>query len=249
MVPTEFGKIVLEYIEKSFSDYHGMLNTLEEIKKTGKHHVRIHTLDSFMVSIIPSAIMTLTTEMPEVTFSVVAGRPSDMLYKLQHGQTDIVITFLLPSSPVTLTHAIFSTPSGAIVSSAHPLASQSIISLNEMLNYRLLLPMEPLPQPASDNLDYIAFRRAASSVCRSNEIGFVKKLIMQGVGIGCYTKVGYIDEIEENKISWIPTDNTFLNSLKTGIFSSLSASAGTSSVIKRVATCLGQVAEHMINRT
>ncbi len=58
---------------------------------------------------------------------------------------------------------------------------------------------------------------ALSTGLFTNSLPLAKKMILTGRGLGLYTKLGFLPEIEEGQLRFIPLDIAELNDLKFGV--------------------------------
>jgi DNA-binding transcriptional LysR family regulator len=156
-------------------------------------------------------------DFPAVTYSVLAVPPADIPHEVATGRADLGFTFV--SQPPAGTHfmASITAPIGVVMHARHPLARRRQISFDEARLYPILAQQGPLPKSADIDPAFAAFRESVQPKLVSNAIQTLKQAIRRNMGIAFFTRLGFLQEIEEGEIAWRPFASRKINTLKLGM--------------------------------
>ncbi|MGC7974575.1 LysR substrate-binding domain-containing protein, partial [Salmonella enterica] len=65
--------------------------------------------------------------------------------------------------------------------------------------------------------DFARFREALKPRLVSNSIQMVKRAIRLGMGLAYFTKLGFLEEIEQGELVWRPFASAPINTLRIGL--------------------------------
>lgn len=91
LVPTEIGKFVIEYANKTLSEGSRFLLSLQGLSDGGYGELAIGAITSTAAELLPAAISELKSRRPYVRIEIVAGTSDNLLDKLEHGHLDLII--------------------------------------------------------------------------------------------------------------------------------------------------------------
>jgi DNA-binding transcriptional LysR family regulator len=133
------------------------------------------------------------------------------------GQADVGLTFVsrLPGGveAVTLAHL----PIGVVMPPGHPLAKHNTISLKDCVGFPFLRSSSHPVLSASLSPEFAAFWDNMEPAATCNSTPLLKRLIMNGKGISCFSKIAFIEELKSGDLLWRPFELPALNQLQVGI--------------------------------
>lgn len=91
LVPTEIGKVVIEYAGKTLSENSRFLLSLQGLSDGGYGELAIGAITSVGAELLPSAIVEFKARRPYVKIAIIAGTSDNLLEKLERGNLDLVI--------------------------------------------------------------------------------------------------------------------------------------------------------------
>ena len=96
----------------------------------------------------------------------------------------------------------------------HELASRASVTLDECGAHRLIYqdPADTMQPFVGDELE--AFKRAHKPVAVSNTQAVVKRLLLRGVGISFYTRLGFSEELASGSLVAVPLEGQRLSELR-----------------------------------
>lgn len=214
---TAAGVVVLEHCRKTIFDYDRILSVVADIREMRAGHIDIATLDSVALSILPGVLDTFVRDYPEITFTIQTAQPDEVMQAVADGRVGIGISFCNDLRPGVRIHTEKSTPIGAILSTKHPLAERPSLEFSDLAPFQLIRSYDALAQRSLVNEVVADLSVPLATAFYTNSQPLARSLILHGHGIGLYSKIGFLDEIEDGQLRFVSVLSTFLNSLKMGI--------------------------------
>lgn len=214
---TNAGSVVLEHCRQTLFDYDRIQLIIDDIRDLRSGHINILSLDSIALGILPEALGRFSDSYPEITYSVATAQPDDIVTNVREGEADIGLSFCNELQPDVRTLAEKSTPIGAVMLPNHPLAERSTVGLTDIASYPKVRSIDG--RGRNSILDHVASDSGETLSARifTNSLPLAKQMILQGRGIGLYTKIGFLDEVEAGALRFVPLDVDFLNRLRVGV--------------------------------
>jgi DNA-binding transcriptional LysR family regulator len=239
VVPTSAGILLLRHARETLGDFQ---RTIDEIvSQTGelKGSVRIMGLGSIIDRILPDIIAGLAKTHTGVSFHVLDESPDNVVEALKTGHVDIGITFLDRRHRELQMCAHLNTTVGAVMRSDHPLAIRSSVTLTECAAYDSAMFSDRwtiMPLVESE------FQQTGAEFkprITTNSMAIMRAAILHGIGIGFFTPIGFIEEIRQGEINFVPLRAG--NSSPDGIGLFASQGALTSPAVRAIIDRLSEV--------
>ncbi len=211
---TDAGQLVLRHARDTLLDFARLRGEIENLRGIVSGHVTIATLDSPAVHLLPEAISGFVAVHPAVQIRVITCDPIEAMHAVSQGSADLGLTFL-PTwrRGVTVLEDI-ACPMCVIMTPDHELASRPAVTLDECASCRLIYqdPAGTMQPFVGDELEL--FKRAHRPVAVSNIQGVIKRLLLRGVGISFYTRLGFSEELESGSLVAVPLEGKRLSALR-----------------------------------
>lgn len=138
---TSEGKILFDLASPLLEDINTLAARFNEARGSAqKGSVRIATHGSVMVYLLPEVIKQFKKKFPGCELSIVNRNRKDIVSMLNDGEVDIGITSL-QTVPRTLNYQVFARFNRILITSKEcPLAKKSVIRLEDIVSYPLLMP-------------------------------------------------------------------------------------------------------------
>jgi len=138
---TAEGKILFDLTSPLLEEISSLTERFNEARgKSHKGTVRIATHGSVMVYLLPEVVKAFKKKFPECSLSIMNRGRKDIISMLNEGEVDIGITSL-KSVPNTLDYRVFARFNRILIAAKnHPLAKKSVIRLEDIASYPLLIP-------------------------------------------------------------------------------------------------------------
>lgn len=207
ITPTPAGEVVLAHVRRTLTDWRSTVSGIGTLTGKIAGEVRILSIPPLIPGILASVVIELTEKHEDIAFSILesdqANTSSDE--QMQIGFPDVA---LLPYDRRYHNYAILDTLTlkiGAVVSKDHPLAVRESVSFSECAAY----PMVQLFDSWLESLADTEFRNTGLHYepnIRSNSWMFVREMIRSGKGIGFFTPVGIMSEIQREELIFVPVE-------------------------------------------
>jgi len=221
---TAAGKLVLEHSRKTLYEFQKISEILEEIRDLRSGHLSIYTIDSMKFGVLPEIMDVFCVKYPEISLSVTTAMPDQISAALVAGDADIGISFTnkLPQELRVMFER--KTPFGVIVRTDHPLAGRLFVTMNDIKSYPLIRTIDARDGTSilDQELDVIA--NPVKTRIFSNDLTVSKQAILANHGIGVYTKLGFLKEIESQALNYVPFSAHSLSDYKVGFILPTAAS-------------------------
>jgi DNA-binding transcriptional LysR family regulator len=99
----------------------------------------------------------------------------------------------------------------------HPLAERSSVSLEDLSNYPLVQTPNARGRNSIVDQEIASVASPLKTQIFTNTLAIAKQSILSGQVIGIYTKIGFIDEIEQKRLKFVPIRDTPLADYHIGL--------------------------------
>ncbi len=207
--PTPEGEIVVNYA-KRFKAMYAKLK--REVNGTETHvsNLRIgitHTAESnFMVEVLAK----FSNKKSNVSITVTTDTIKNLYEKLENYEIDLAIVEGKPHNPDLYSIMLDTDYLVCVMSNDNPLASHSMVTLNELKRERMILR---LPQSATRLLFESTLESMGESIGSFNvtleidNIATIKDLIRKDLGVSILARSACLDEVRKGKITVLPIEN------------------------------------------
>ncbi len=147
VTPTVFGATLGVRAKQILAELRYSVDELNSIKNAEEGHVIVGTLISASAELLPAAVAALKRDHPRVVVTVKEGTNDLLLPALANGEIDIVLGRIPDSlSYFEVDHyPLYSEPFRILVSSSHPLASESIVKFESLHDQQWIVPVSESP--------------------------------------------------------------------------------------------------------
>ena len=236
---TSAGRIVLEHCRKTLYDFNEVKTIIDDIRDLRTGHLSIQTVDSIIFAVMPRILQGFSSQHPGISLSVTTAAPDQISGAVASGEIDIGINFtndLYPGVRVVVEKAA---PFGIIMRPEHPLAERMSINVEDIKGYPLVRTIDA--RGRNSILDQ-AMESATTSLFTqifTNALTVAKQAIFANQGVGIYTKIGFMEEIERGELKFVPLAVKSLREYKIGLV--ISATAGIDPVKRLFITSVERV--------
>ena len=138
-------------------------------------------------------------------------------HQLAEAESDIGITFNLPSAPDLTFFGDVTMPIVAMVAKDHPLARRAAVSMDDCTRFPLLLQEDTWPIRSLLDVELNTLQKLKRPLVVSNNLLALKPLIAEGIGIAFFTPIGFVDELASGEIVAIPLNREPFQKLRVGL--------------------------------
>ncbi len=214
---TSAGRIVLEHCRRTLVEYRQVQARLADIRDMRRSHISIATIDSASIDFLPRVLAQFQAEHSQTSFSIIHCQPEEVVAAVASGEVDLGFSFLLDLHPDVRAIAQRSAAIGIIMPVDHPLADRGVLSVEEIAAYNLVRTTDArgrhsiLDQLVTDSMVH------SQASLFTNSLPLARQMILSGGGIGLYTRLGFLTELTEGLLRFVPLDAKGLNELQLGL--------------------------------
>lgn len=202
---TEAGQILSQHITRTLSDYERTMREIEACRDVNSQGITIVGQESVVSRFLPPIFLELQNQFPGLATSFVAASGRKLNDYLINGRADIALVFDPVADPKIEQFASIELPVGAVISPSHPLSDLKSISLQDCIDYPLILPDEswPLQDILNKELSKISGERDVVATT-SNSMEFLRSMLGKESRIGFQTIIGLEESIRSGALVHIP---------------------------------------------
>lgn len=207
---TESGQVVFEYAGKVFRDVGELRARLEEMDQRITGSIKIGTVNSIGIYMLPEFLKTFHADYPEVKVGIEFASSRELAQRVLHGRLDFAI---LPSSrkydglerKVLTTNKLF-----LVAPSDHALAAKRRLAPSDLEGHPFLGYEEGME--IRSMMDAL-FRRMSLSidyVMESSNVATIKHMVLAGVGIAILPEIAVGVEIRDRRLARLDIPSLYL---------------------------------------
>ena len=211
---TEAGRLVLRHAQATLHDFARLRGDIDKLRGIVSGAVTIATLDSLNVQFLPEALAEFIADHPAVQVRVTACDPVEAMLAVTQGNADLGLTFSPALHRGIAMLKDVPCPMCAIMTPDHALAARSSVSLEECGAHPLMYQDHYGSMQLFFGEEMEAFKNAHKPVAISNTLAILKRLLLRGVGIAFYTRLGFAEELASGRLVAVPLEGEPLSTLR-----------------------------------
>ncbi|MCJ8324180.1 MAG: LysR family transcriptional regulator [Rhizobiales bacterium] len=211
---TEAGRLVVEHCRNTIYDFNNVRAAIDDIKNLRSGHIAISTLDSLTFDFLPHVLGQFAKEYPSVSYTVKIVGIDEAMEDVASGEADIGIGFSRNPHPDIRIVAEKPSPFGVIVPTKHPLANRPFIRMSDCEPFPLVRTIDARGHTSIIDQELSSELSSISTIFYTNSVLMAKRAINEKIGIGLYTKIGFMKDIREKKLVFVPLAESELKNYK-----------------------------------
>ena len=215
---TAAGEHLLRHARHTLSDWQRTCSDIVALKGDVRGEVRVVTIPSLLVRVVPRAIEAVAAQHPHISFRVIDADPAEHAEEMRAGRPDIALLFIDKRQRGYEVITRLRTALGAIMRPDHPLASARTLSLTQCADYPVVMLNDPWLLDAVSETEFTYSGAQFSARVQSNSLTMMKAAMASGLGIGFFTPTGFVDEIRAGELVCVPLGEPGLASTEIGLF-------------------------------
>lgn len=196
------GEILLSGLRAAAQGHETVLDELAAFKGLKRGLLRIATVESVSVSILPDLLVAFAGSHPGIEVAVTVTGSDAVTAIVRDHQADIGFTFNPASLDGLDVVASRDLTLGAVMAPDHPLARSQKLMLADCLKYPVAWPSEGLSLRTI--LDSVPAARRMQPTFTCNSLRLMAALAGRGRCITFQTPVGIVPELAEGHLVWVP---------------------------------------------
>jgi len=211
------GERLLKHAQETLHQFQVTRTEIDALKGERTGHIKVAAMDSFFEELLPAAVEEFLQIFPAATYAITAIQPMEVPQMVMSGQVDVGLTFVSRLPVGVSAVALARLPLGVVMPPGHPMASLTRIPLKECANYPFLRSSSHPVIGSTLSPEFAAFWDAMEPAATCNSTPMLKRLIMAGKGVSCFSKIAFIQELSRGDLVWRPFELEALNQLQVGI--------------------------------
>jgi DNA-binding transcriptional LysR family regulator len=215
------GELVVRHARSTLHEFARLKAEVDALGGVKSGLVRIASLDSLFVHVLPQVIERFHRAHPAVRSALEACDPHLIAGRVAEGEADIGISFDLERHAEVGLTADVATPICAMVAAGHPLAGQASTTFVECAPYPLLFQPDTRPTRSIMDAELAAAKTASRPLLVANGLALLKHMVRAGLGVAFCTRIGFVQEIRRGEIVAVPLREPRLAQLRLGLLQPL----------------------------
>jgi len=214
---TAAGEVLLQHVRTTQLDFARARTAIAELRGVVTGDIRIISIESLVARFLPTAIRELATRYPQVSFTALTIDPSRIAEELRSGRYDLGVLFVDNQLRGFDVIAEFRTAVGAVMRADHPLAARRRLTLTECAAFPVVMLHDRWLLDAVMATEFPESGARLAPRIVSNSIEFMRQVIKDGLGIGFFTPIGFLDEIRRGELVHVALAERGLANSRIGI--------------------------------
>lgn len=215
--PTAAGELVIRHARDTLSKWQSVRTEISALAGDIHGEVRIVSIPSPLVAILPRALEATSRRHPHIVFRVVDASPNEHAEEMRAGRADIALQFVDRRQRGYQVLARIRMQLGAIMRPEHPLAAREAVTLTECAAYPVCMLSDPWLLNATAETEFAQSGAQFRSVLLTNSLGMTRSVMLSGLGIGFFTPTGFIDDLKAGNLVHVPLLEPELSASEIGL--------------------------------
>ena len=204
---TPAGRLLAQHTRTMFRDLQRLKSQVDDLRALQRGEVMLSTIEGIVGDLLPEIMSDFLAKFPNISFNISTASSNQIMEAVISDQVDIGITYnAKPRAELDVALAC-PLPSYAIVAPFHELAKARMLSVVQVLEYKIALPD---PSFGLRRLvDAVAFRHGleVGELLRTNSFEMMKSLARTGHAIAILPKTLIRRELAAGQLCAIPVND------------------------------------------
>ena len=215
--PTAAGDYVIRHARETLARWQTVRSEITALSGDIHGEVRIVSIPAPIIRILPRAITTTAARHPHITFRVIDASPVDHAEEMRARRPDVAILFIDRRHRGYEVAARIRLRIGAILRPDHPLARFKEVTLTQCAAFPVVMLSDPWILNASAEAEFSHSGAQFRSVVLTNSLPMTKEIMRAGVGLGFFTPLGFVDELQSGALVHVPLAEPELSQSEIGL--------------------------------
>jgi DNA-binding transcriptional LysR family regulator len=209
---TEAGRLLAAHLAKTERDLGRTLTAVSDLRGMSSGEVSIATVEGMIDEFLPRLLEAYQSKFRAIALKVRVDSALAVMEAVAADESDIGISFNVPSRKSLRVVAQHTQPIVAVCSPSHPLAATRRASLRKLDRYALAIQDSTFGIRRLLDDAYIRARHSLEPHLVTNSLLLLKSLAKQGGVVTFLPTFSVLREVERGELLAIPTDSGILNS-------------------------------------
>ena len=209
---TEAGRLLAEDYHESRQRREKLESLLKDLRHMRGGTISVRIGGGLVTTFIESVMSTFSQSWPNVFVDISVGNMQEMLNDIASGEADMAVAFGPIGNPELKRHSFQWGPICAVVSPQHPIARQSMVTIDELTQYRLIALTESFGLQRHMNAMFKTAGRQFHPAYRCNLFSTAMSLSQAGLGVSFMTEFAAREAIAHGILKAVPIDHPIASS-------------------------------------
>lgn len=196
---TAAGRVFEPFAEESLARLNHILMTIGDLERSPRGSLTVAANDSTALYVLPSFLSKFKRQYSRVSLNIIRAERSKIIESVLNREIDFGVVSLPVKDPRLHVEVIHKDELVLVVPTRHPLANESIVTLDQIAKYSLLVPKQGRRR---EHLDLLFAQRKLNPrigmELDSNEL--LKRLILAEIGIGFLPRINILNELRADLV-------------------------------------------------
>ena len=207
---TAAGRVFEPFAEEALSRLNHIMLTMGDLERSPRGSLTVSANDSTALYVLPTFFSKFKRQYARVALNIVRAERSKTIESVLNREVEFGVVSLPVKEPRLHVELIHQDELVLVVPAQHALASQSVVSLEQLSKFSLLVPKQGRRREHLDQL--FAQRRLTPRIgmeLDSNEL--LKRLILSEIGIGFLPRINILAELRAGLLRELHLENVRLS--------------------------------------
>lgn len=202
--PTAAGEYLLRHARETMARWQSVKVDIASLAGDVHGEVRILSIPSPLVRMLPQAIVRTGSVHPNIVFRVVDASPNEQVEETRAGRADVAILFSDRRRRGYAVTARIQARLGTMMRPDHPLAGHKEVTLTDCASHAVIMLSDPWLLDASAETEFTQSGAQFRAVVKTNSLSLTKYMLKAGMGIAFFTPTGFIEELKAGELVYVP---------------------------------------------
>lgn len=221
--PTDAGRLLIRHARETLSGYAHVMAEINGLAGEHVGEVGLIGLASAIETLLPPAMVELARDYPGIDLRLVEADPAQAVAGLKAQNFELAILFVDRRNHEFQMLAQLETAIGAVMRSDHPLARRQSVTLTECAEHDVVMFTDRWMIAPIMEAEFGRTGARFRPRIVSNSMVVMAAAVRNGIGIGFFTPLGFIDEIRRGDVVHIPIAPALAGAGGLGLFAARGA--------------------------
>lgn len=202
--PTAAGEFLIRHARETIARWQSVKVEIASLAGDIHGEVRILSIPSPLVRLLPRAIERTAKAHPNVSFRVIDASPAEQIEEMRARRPDVAVLFVDQRRRGYDVAARIRSRLGTMMRPDHPLAGRHEVTLTDCAAYPVIMLSDPWLLNATAETEFAQSGAQFRATLMTNSLGMTKDMLKAGVGIAFFTPTGFVEELNAGELVFVP---------------------------------------------
>lgn len=215
--PTAAGELLIRHARETNDKWQHVKVDIASLSGDIHGEVRVLSIPSPLVRLLPRAIERTSAAHPNITFRVIDASPTEQIAEMRAGRPDIAVLFVDQRRRGYNVVARIRARLGTMMRPDHPLAGRGEVTLTDCADYPVIMLSDPWLLDATAETEFSRSGAQFRTILKTNSLSLTKEMLKAGAGIAFFTPTGFVEELKAGDLVYVPLAEPELSQSEIGL--------------------------------